>query len=99
MDGRSSALLHWRLGKTGGFAQMAGGEELKRVSEVDAKDVASCVREINHAIGELARRYGAASVVVALTEVMGCASCATDSVERGASIRALMDRMTGARQA
>jgi hypothetical protein len=55
------------------------------------------VRELNHAIGELARRYGAASVVVALTEVMGCASCATDSVERGASIRALMDRMTGSR--
>lgn len=76
---------------------MAGGEARKRLSDVDAKDVASCVRELNHAIGELARRYGAASVVVALTEVMGCASCATDSVERGASIRALMDRMTGSR--
>ena len=73
---------------------MAGGEERRKLSNVDAKDVASCVHEINHTIGELARRYGAASVVVALTEVMGCASCATDSVERGASIRALMDRMT-----
>ncbi len=75
---------------------MTGGEERKRLSDIDAQDVASCVREINHAIGVLARRYGAASVVVALTEVMGCASCATDSVERGASIRALMDRMTSA---
>ncbi|HYB65149.1 MAG TPA: hypothetical protein VEC59_07815 [Steroidobacteraceae bacterium] len=76
---------------------MAGSEERKNLSSVDAREVASCVREINHMIGELARRYGAASVVVALTEVMGCASCATDSVERGASIRALMDRMTSAR--
>jgi len=44
--------------------------------------------KLNDAIGELARRYGATSVVVALTEVMGSSSCATDSVERGASIRA-----------
>jgi len=73
---------------------MAGSEESRKLSGADAKDVASCVLEINHTIGELARRYGAASVVIALTEVMGCASCATDSIERGASIRALMDRMT-----
>ena len=46
--------------------------------------------KLNDAIGELARCYGATSVV-ALTEVMGCSSCATDSVERGASIRALVD--------
>lgn len=76
---------------------MAGGEQAEKPGGVDARDVASCVREINHTIGELARRYGPASVVVALTEVMGCASCATDSVERGASIRALMDRMIGSR--
>lgn len=73
---------------------MAEGEEHRKFSGVDPKDVAGCVREINHTIGELARRYGAASVVIALTEVMGCASCATDSVERGASIRALMERMS-----
>jgi len=72
---------------------MAGSEERRKLSSVDAQEVASCVRELNHTIGELARRYGAASVVIALTEVMGCASCATDSIERGASIRALMDRM------
>jgi len=59
----------------------------------DLSDVAVCVRKLNDTIGELARRYGAASVVVALTEVMGCASCATNSVERGASIRALVERM------
>jgi hypothetical protein len=55
-------------------------------------NVAVCVRKLNDTIGELARRYGAASVVVALTEVMGCSSCAKDSVERGASIRALVER-------
>jgi hypothetical protein len=76
---------------------MAGREERRKPSGIDAKDVASCVRELDHTIGELARRYGAASVVVALTEVMGCASCATDSVERGASIRALTDRVTTTR--
>jgi len=63
-------------------------------SRVDSSDVGACVRDLNHTIGELGRRYGAAVVVVALTEVMGCASCATDSVERGASIRALMERMS-----
>ncbi|HBZ70571.1 MAG TPA: hypothetical protein DEP35_12920 [Deltaproteobacteria bacterium] len=73
---------------------MAGREEREKPSGDDASDVASCVRQLNQTIGELARRYGAASVVVALTEVMGCASCATDSVERGASIRALMDRIS-----
>ena len=73
---------------------MGGGEEGRKSSAVEARNVAGCVRELNHTIGELARRYGAASVVVALTEVMGCASCATDSVERGASIRTLMDRVS-----
>jgi hypothetical protein len=72
---------------------MAGREERDTLGGVDADEVAICVRQLNHAIGELARCYGAASVVVALTEVMGCASCATGSVERGASIRALIDRM------
>ena len=56
----------------------------------DFSYVAVCYEKLNDAIGELARRYGATSVV-ALTEVMGCSSCATDSVERGASIRALVD--------
>ena len=55
---------------------------------------ATCVREINHTIGELARCYGVATVVAALTEVMGCASCITDSLERGASIRALVERVS-----
>ncbi len=60
---------------------------------IDLNDVAVCVQKLNHTIGELASCYGAASVVIALTEVTGCASCATDSVERGASLRALMARM------
>ena len=59
----------------------------------DQSAVSICVRKLNHAIGELARVYGTASVVAALTEVMGCASCATGSVERGASIQALVERM------
>ena len=56
--------------------------------------VARCVRQINHTIGELARCHGVAAVVVALTEVMGCASCITDSLERGTSIRALVERVS-----
>lgn len=76
---------------------MAGEKERDAHSGVDAKEVAICVRELNHTVGELARRYGAASVVVALTEVMGCESCAIDSVERGVSIRALMERMSASR--
>lgn len=62
-------------------------------SGADPGNVAICVRKLNDTIGELARCYGAFSVVVALTEVMGCSACATDSIERGASIRALVDRM------
>jgi hypothetical protein len=67
------------------------------VGEVDSSNVALCVQALNHTIGELARRYGAAPVVVALTEVMGCSSCATDSIERGSSIHALLERMSAAR--
>jgi hypothetical protein len=63
----------------------------------DLTNVAICVRKLNHTIGELARCYGAVSVVVALTEVMGCSACATDSVQRGAGIRALVERMRGTR--
>jgi hypothetical protein len=66
-------------------------------NDVESHNVAACMRELNHTIGELARRYGAAAVVLALTEVIGCSSCATDSVERGASIRELMERMSASR--
>ena len=69
---------------------MVEGEERGRPT---SSDVAACVRELNRTIGELAKSYGVASVVVALTEVMGCSSCATDSIERGASIRALVKRV------
>jgi hypothetical protein len=59
----------------------------------EARHVAICARTLNDTIGELARRYGTAAVVVALTEVMGCASCITASGERGTKIRALMERL------
>lgn len=71
---------------------MAGDKQRGDPGSVDAKVVAMCVRQLDLTIGELARRYGAAAVVVALTEVMGCGSCATDSVERGVSIRELVER-------
>ena len=64
----------------------------QRVESDDA--VAICVRTLNQTIGALARSHGVAVVVAALTEVMGCSSCITDSIERGASIRALVERMT-----
>ncbi len=56
--------------------------------------VASCVRTLNHTMGELARSHGVAAVVAALTEVMGCSSCITDSIERGTSVRSLVERMS-----
>jgi hypothetical protein len=74
---------------------MAAEDHSNDSSRADMSNVSICVRKLNHTIGELARCYGAMSVVVALTEVMGCSACATDSVERGASIRALVERMRG----
>jgi hypothetical protein len=76
---------------------MAGHTERGTHAGGDKEKVSICVRELDHTIGELARRYGAASVVLALTQVMGCASCASDSVERGLGIRALVERTGGAR--
>ena len=76
---------------------MAERKEPRETGSVGSQEVAACVRELNHTMGELARLYGAASVVVALTEVMGCESCAMDSVERGVSIRSLMERMKASR--
>jgi len=76
---------------------MAGDNDTNACSAAALSDVALCVRKLNHTIGELARCYGAKSVVVALTEVMGCAACASDSIERGASIRALVERMRSQR--
>jgi hypothetical protein len=76
-----------------GFAAMPRRDDADDVHEAKSSDVAVCARTLNHTIGELARRYGTASVVTALTEVMGCASCATASVERGTSIRILVERL------
>lgn len=71
---------------------MTEGDDKPR-SSADSS-VAICVHKLNHTIGELARFYGVASVVVALTEVMGCSSCAAGSVERGVSMRSLVERMS-----
>jgi hypothetical protein len=76
---------------------MAKHDDSDEVRNADSSDVAMCVRTLNHTIGELARRHGAACVVVALTEVMGCASCITDTVERSSSMRALVERISVAR--
>lgn len=72
---------------------MAARDEGDDIGGTHSSDVAMCVRTLNHTIGELASCYGTASVVTALTEVMGCASCATASVERGTSIRILVERL------
>jgi len=71
---------------------MTKGED-RDIAAADAGNVVACVRALNHTIGELARQHGVSAVVVALTQVMGCSTCATDSVERGASIRALLERI------
>jgi len=62
--------------------------------DVTREAVVSCVRTLNHTIGELARCHGVAVVVAALTEVMGCSSCITNSIERGASLGQLVERMS-----
>ena len=72
---------------------MSQQDDRERSRGIDPNDVGACMRKLNHAIGQLASRYGAPSVVAALVEVMGCAYCATDSVERGASLRALIERV------
>jgi hypothetical protein len=56
--------------------------------------VVICIRTLNHTIGELARCHGVAAVVIALTEVMGCSTCIADSIERGTSVRLLVERMS-----
>jgi len=76
---------------------MAAHDDRSSPGDVDSSNVALCVQALNHTIGELARRYGAAPVVLALTEVMGCASCASDSIERGSSLHALLERMSATR--
>jgi hypothetical protein len=76
-----------------GFAAMAARDDTDDIGEAELSNVAICARRLNHTIGELARCYGTASVVAALTEVMGRASCATASAERGTSIRALVERV------
>jgi len=67
------------------------------IEGADSSGISVCVRTLDRIIGELANRYGAASVVAALTEVVGCSACAGDDVSRGTSIRALMGRIGVAR--
>jgi len=71
---------------------MADRDDNDEIGDADSKGVADCVRTLNHTIGQLADHYGAASVVAALTEVVGCLSCVGD-VRRGTGIRALMERI------
>src|ERR1700738_5165359 len=55
------------------------------IGDANSGDVAVCVRTLNHAIGQLANRYGASSVVAALVEVVGCSICMHDANRRGTS--------------
>jgi hypothetical protein len=71
---------------------MAVRDDNDEIGDADSKGVAVCMRTLNHTIGQLVNRYGAASVVAALTEVVGCSCCVGD-VRRGTGIRALMERI------
>ena len=71
---------------------MANRGDNDEIGDADSKDVAVCVRMLNQTIGQLANRYGTASVVAALTEVVGCSCCVGD-VSRSAGIRAPMKRI------
>lgn len=59
-----------------------------------SRDVSVCALALDRIIGELADRYGVASVAAALIEVVGCPSCVADNeISRGTSIRALLGRI------
>jgi len=73
---------------------MPAQQESTDVGGTELNNVAACARSLEATIAELAQRYGTAAVVVALTEVAGCWTCAKDAVHRGASIRALIERMS-----
>jgi hypothetical protein len=73
---------------------MPGQEDSHEIGATELNSVAACTQKLGTLIGELAQRYGTAAVVVALTEVVGCWACAKDGVDRGASIRALIERMS-----
>jgi hypothetical protein len=73
---------------------MAERKDSVDIAGADADNVAACVRALNHTIGELAQQHGVSAVVVALTQVMGCSSCATDRRERAARIRVLIERIS-----
>lgn len=66
---------------------------MRERGDSDQTSVSVCVRTLDRMIGELADRYGAASVVAALIEVVGCSLCVRDSVKSGTSIRALIERI------
>jgi hypothetical protein len=76
---------------------VAPSDDKEDIGEARKRHVAICARTLNDTIGELARCYGTASVALALTEVMGCASCVTASKKRGTKIRALVERLGGIR--
>jgi hypothetical protein len=67
-------------------------DEIDDIGGADS-NIDVCVHTLDRMIEELANRYGAASVVAALTEVVGCSACADDQINRGTSIRALMRRI------
>jgi hypothetical protein len=80
--------------ETEGRSAMTDRDDSDGIADADSKAVAACVRTLNHTIGQLANHFGAAAVVAALTEVVGCSACVGD-VNRG--IRALVERITMAR--
>ena len=57
-----------------------------------ARDTAICARILDDTISGLAVRFGVAPVVAALTEIVGCYACVTNSL-RGAGMRESIERM------
>src|SRR5262249_22476814 len=91
--GRDDRLIQYLARIRAGMRGLAEMAERDEHEGADPSHVAACVCKLNHTVGELATLYGVGTVVIALTEVMGCSSCVTDIVERGASIRALVERL------
>ncbi len=59
---------------------------------LDPSGVGICTRILNDTVAQLAVRYGVATVVFALTEIVGCSSCLNDA-SRTANLHSLIGKL------
>lgn len=59
---------------------------------LDPGGVGICMRILNDTVAQLAVRYGVSTVVLALTEIVGCSSCLNDA-SRTANLHSLVGKL------